>query len=350
MNADPALKKNKALKILGIIGLTLVIIVVALIVIIRIALNDFIKYNREIERGDYCLSEQDYDEAERHFNNSIEIFPNRTHGYMGLVEVYAAREDYEKIIDIYNKNIANRVDPAGELLCEKISEALVSLIDLSLDRGDILRAEEIAEELSAIDPEAYEKALRKIEDLKPGSEVTVIPEETIYQPSDQEVTDAFYEARRIYGAAMFGGSSSDLLELGDMEYFDDIYYAGYPVLNASSLDEVKDILSTVFSRETAERIVEQGGFEVIDGVVYKACLGVGDDISKGNEYIDEIVRESDTEIVLKYRVEQYDWDEDINEFVYSHDIYVDFYYVYEDDHWFFDNMFEPYVDMPAEYR
>ena len=64
MNADPAPKKNKALKILGIIGLTLVIIVVALIVIIRIALNDFIKFNREIERGNYCLSEQDYDEAE----------------------------------------------------------------------------------------------------------------------------------------------------------------------------------------------------------------------------------------------------------------------------------------------
>ena len=352
MNEAPEAKTNKALKILGIIGLTLVIIVVALIVIIRIALNDFIKFNREIEKGNYCLSEQDYDEAERHFNNSIEIFPNRTHGYMGLVEVYAAREDYEKIIDIYYRKAtpSYRVEPAGEQLYNEITEALSNLIDLSLDRGDILRAEEIAEELSEINPDAYEKALRKIADLKPDSEMTVIPEGTFYQPTDQEVIDAFYEAREIYGAAMFGGSSSDLLELGDMEYFEDTYFAGYPVLNASSLDEVEDILATVFSRETAERIVKQGGFEVIDGVVYKACLGVGDDISKGNEYIDWIDRESDTKIVLMYHVEQYDWDDSIEDWYYSHNIYVEFYYVYKDGHWYFENMFEPYVDMPAEYK
>ena len=356
----PAPKKSKVPMIIGIsVAAVLILLVVFLGYCYKLG-SDIEKFDTAIKLGYQNIEDDEYKKAVDNFKTAIEISPDKPDGYIGLINAYTFLDDYDKIVHTYNQARHNLTDEQMDDLGMLVVEELQDLLRISIAYGDLDRAEDIADEIEAFDTKAYNRAISDIEEAREemyyytSDPVYPDPEEPepfeyIYQPSDQEVVDAFYEARDIYDAAMFGGNSTDLLPLGEYTNFEDLNYAGYPVLNVDSLDEVVDLLSTVFSEDIAYYIVDKGGFMEIDGIVYKACYGVGGDISKGDEYIDNIERISDTEIIIDYSVESLEWDDATSDWYFSHYIYVEFSYEYIDGYWVFTNFFEPYVDMPSYY-
>lgn len=136
--------KNILYKPKVIIGIVFFIIIVIGVSIISAKNTKSRKLSEQLDLGARYLSEMDYDNAIVAYNIAIEIAPKSVEAYMGLADVYLAKGDYDKTLDILQRGYTQT---KAEKISGKISEVkrLMEEIKVSQKEGKRLAEQKLSE-------------------------------------------------------------------------------------------------------------------------------------------------------------------------------------------------------------
>ncbi len=194
--------------------------------------------DRLLSRGETCLSEKNYGEAEAAFIKVIEKDPKNSDAYLGLAHVYIGLDDADRAIDALRDGIkaAGDIDELSEMLEELdagsgVDEAgqiddWMSQAEDAYDVGYYDEAIELYEKVVAVQPgnvdavlglaEACSQAFRfddMIDAVKAGIEAAPEAEELYYWLADYYYLNGYYsDAIDVLQAGYDATGSEDMLD------------------------------------------------------------------------------------------------------------------------------------------
>ncbi|MBO4421207.1 MAG: extracellular solute-binding protein [Lachnospiraceae bacterium] len=86
------------------------------------------KYDDMISEGKSLLRKEDYDKAEKKFDEAIKLLPGEPNAYLELYKLYVELEDYDLAEDVLNEGLDAVEDRSGKKKLEKKQDELKTLV------------------------------------------------------------------------------------------------------------------------------------------------------------------------------------------------------------------------------
>lgn len=128
--------KRKKSFFISIIFLTIAIMLIVYITFFNLPLN---RMKRELSLGDRYLSELNYDQAIIAYETVIEIDPMNVEAYLGLIEAYKGKMNYEVALEVSQRGYELTRD--GRLQQENITIEEIKSMDFNSNKGSIYEKE-----------------------------------------------------------------------------------------------------------------------------------------------------------------------------------------------------------------
>lgn len=174
-------KKNMKVKQIGIIGIVAVFLIVIICIGIGVYNLPAKRLVKQMDLGQKCLLEEDYEGAIVAFNKIIEMDPMNVEAYIGLADAYLGLEDMDAGMDALNRGYELTKDERLQVKMEEVSAILAKEREAAttkLENSQILYSDE-DEVINSTEEEMPEETKEKLannideqEDVQESSEQT----------------------------------------------------------------------------------------------------------------------------------------------------------------------------------
>lgn len=174
-------KKNMKVKQMGIIGIVTVFLLIAICIGVGAYNLPAKRLVKQMDLGQKCLLEEDYEGAIVAFNKIIEMDPMNVEAYIGLADAYLGLEDMDAGMDALNRGYELTKDERLQVKMEEVSAILAKEREAAttkLENSQILYSDE-DEVINSTEEEMPEETKEKLannieeqEDVQESSEQT----------------------------------------------------------------------------------------------------------------------------------------------------------------------------------
>ena len=258
-SADPVITKPKKKFIpLIILAVVLVAVISVVSVIVVVSSSPARRYEKQLNLGYRYFEELDYESAIAAFEAAIKIEPKNIDAYEGLAEVYLELEDYDELVDVYER-ASDNLDPDDlDDLRDMMVDELSDLVEDAYDDQKFDQMTELIGILYDIDEDAAEKCEEEFMTIE--TDVTDVdpveddPDDLIVEDDEPDESGEQYElvdgvARHLY--------SDHNIDSSDESFFDNIISA----TNANSKERLLEIICSSEIQSILEKYTGDNSFD-----------------------------------------------------------------------------------------